>query len=128
MALVWADLVADTSTTTGTGNFTVSGTSSLTAGQTFGGACATNDVFYGAITNRSANEWETGLYTYNGSNIVIRTLVLKSSNANALVNFSAGTKDVVLVSPASISSNNAMLNNPYSPCLYAWVHASYGGL
>lgn len=99
MAFIVADRVRDTSTTTGTGAVTVSGTPP-TRHRTFADVCATNDTLPYFIENRSANEWEVGIGTYSASNQLTRTTVLSSSNANAAVSFSAGTKDVVLGIPA----------------------------
>jgi hypothetical protein len=91
MAHVSADRVRDTSTTTGTGVFTVSG-SAPNGYQTFSSVCSTNDTFWYSIGNQSANEWEVGLGTYSAANQITRTTVLRSSNAGSAVNFSAGTK------------------------------------
>jgi hypothetical protein len=54
------------------------------------------DTVYYAIAHRTANEWEVGLGTYSATNTLTRTTVHSSSNANAAVTFSAGTKDVLL--------------------------------
>jgi len=99
MAHIHADGVADTSTTTGTGAQTVSGTAP-TGFRTFSAVCSTSDTFFYHIRHRSANEWESGLGTYSALNEVTRTTVIKSSNSNNAVNFSAGTKDVFISSIA----------------------------
>ena len=104
MTLRWADRVADTSTTTGTGNITVSG--SAPAGFiTFSAipSIATNDTFYYAIADQSGSAWEVGLGTWNGSNVIARTTVLASSNSGSLVNFTSGALNVWLDMPASLS-------------------------
>ena len=102
MALVWAPDVADTSTTTGTGPFTVSGTSSIPqVGRTFSAVCSTNDTFYGRINNQSAAEWVEGIFTYSGANQITVTTVHLSSNSNDPVTFSAGTKDVFIHWPTN---------------------------
>jgi hypothetical protein len=103
MAFIVADRVRDTSTTTGTGPFTISGTAP-SAYQTFSAALSIGDTFLGWIANQSANEWEVGLYTYSASNQITRTVVNASSNGGAAVVFTAGTKDVVL-SPNALSGN-----------------------
>lgn len=95
MPHITADRVRDTSTSTGTGAFTVTG--SAPAGyRTFSAVCATSDTFFYAIQHQTSNEWEVGLGTYSASNQITRTTVLSSSNSNAAVNFSAGAKDVYL--------------------------------
>lgn len=99
MALVVADRVRDTSTSTGTGVFTVVGTAPSTY-QTFSAVCSVNDTLPYFIQHQTLNEWEVGIATYSASNQLTRTTVLSSSNANAAVNFSVGTKDVVLGIPA----------------------------
>jgi hypothetical protein len=99
MALVTADRVRDTSTTTGTSAFTVSGTAP-TGYRTFSAVCATNDTFLYFIAHQSANEWEVGVGTYSASNTITRTTVLSSSNAGSATSFSAGSKDVVLTQTA----------------------------
>lgn len=100
MAHVTADRVRDTSTTTGTGNITVSGTAP-TGFRTFSAVLSVNDTFYYAIQSQGANEWEVGLGTYSSANVFARTTVLASSNSGSAVNFSAGTKDVFITLAAA---------------------------
>lgn len=90
------DQIWDTSTTTGTGDLTVSGTAP-TGYRTLSAMpnIAVGDTFFYAVRHRSVAEWETGLGTYSASNTLTRTTVYESSNSNAAVTFSAGTKDVV---------------------------------
>lgn len=100
MAHVHLDGVADTTTTTGTGNITCAN-SPPTGFRTFEGNVSTGDTFFYFIRHRSASEWEAGLGTKNASaHVIERTTVLKSSNANAAVSFAAGTKDVFISSIA----------------------------
>ena len=87
------DRIKDTSTTTGTGAFTVSG-SAPTGYQTFSARYAVGDDVPYVIVHQTLNEWETGLGTYSSSNTLTRTTVRSSSNSDAAVDFSAGTKDV----------------------------------
>lgn len=100
MAFVTADRVRDTSTTTGTGNITVSGTAP-TGFRTFSAVLSVNDTFYYAIQSQGANEWEVGVGTYSSSNVFARTTILASSNSGNAVNFSAGTKDVFITLAAA---------------------------
>lgn len=101
MAFITADRVRDTATTTGTGNFTVSGTAP-TGFRTLSAVLAANDTFYYAIQHQTLNEWEVGLGTYSATaNQFARTTVLSSSNAGSAVNFSAGTKDVFITLAAN---------------------------
>lgn len=104
MALVIADRVRETSTTTGTGTLTLGG--AVTGYQTFSSAIGSANTCYYAIVNGS--EWEIGVGTV-GTGTLARTTVLQSSNADALVSFSAGTKDVFATYPAdrAVSTDNA---------------------
>ena len=104
MAHVIKDRVRDTSTSTGTGAFTVSGTAP-TGYQTFSAAMTTSDTIWYSISHQSANEWEVGLGTYSASNEITRTTVLASSNSGSAVSFSAGTKDIFTTLPSSIITN-----------------------
>lgn len=100
MAHVIADRVSDTSTTTGTGAFTVSG-SAPTGFRTLSTVLANADTFYYVIAHQSANEWEVGLGTHSGGNVFARTTPIASSNGGAAVDFASGTKDVFLSQPAA---------------------------
>jgi hypothetical protein len=87
------DRVKDTTATTGTGPFTVSGTPP--AGyQTFSARFAVGDNFYCVIAGQTGSEWQTGYATYTASNQVTFDKVEQSSNADNAVTFSAGTKDI----------------------------------
>ena len=97
MPLVLADRVRDTTTTTGTGTVTLSGTAP-TGYQNFSVIGNGNTTYY---TINAGSQWEVGIGTYSSTGPTLaRTTVLKSSNANALVSFSAGTKDVFVTYPA----------------------------
>jgi hypothetical protein len=92
MALILADRVKETSTTTGTGTLTLDG--AVTSYQSFAAIGNANTTYY-TIVNQNAAEWEVGVGTYTSSGTTLaRTTVLSSSNSGSLVNFSAGTKDV----------------------------------
>ena len=109
MALVLADRVKDTTTTTGTGSVTLSG--SPPAGfQSFGAAIGNGNTTYYTISGGS--EWEVGIGTYNSAGPVLnRDTVLSSSNGGSLVNFSAGDKDVFVTYPAERSVNEDATGN-----------------
>jgi hypothetical protein len=94
MALVIADRVRETSTTTGTGTLTLAG--AVSGFQTFSTAIGNTNTCYYTIVNGS--EWEVGLGTVAAGTLA-RTTVLKSSNAGSAVDFSAGTKDVFATYP-----------------------------
>ncbi len=118
MALVVKDRVRETSTTTGTGTLTLDG--AVTGFQTFSNAIGNTNTTYYTITNNT--DWEVGLGTV-GAGTLARTTILSSSNANAAVNFTAGTKDVFVTYPAERalytdgSSNAIALGTPASATL-----------
>ena len=100
MAHIVADRIRDTTTTTGTGAVTVSGTPPATYKTFSARMTSPSDTCAYFIAHRTADEWECGIGTYSASNTLTRTTVLSSSNSDAAVSFSAGTKDVVLTQVA----------------------------
>ena len=112
MALVVNDRVKETSTTTGTGSFTLAG--AVTGFETFSSAIGNTNTTYYSIVN-SNGEFEVGLGTV-GAGTLSRDTIISSSNSDAKVNFSAGTKNVFCTLPASKavildSSGNIVANN-----------------
>lgn len=98
MALVLADRVNETTTTTSTGTITLAG--AVSGYQSFSVIGNTNTTYY-TIAHQTASEWEVGIGTYTASGTTLsRDTVLASSNSNNLVNFSAGTKNVFCDYPA----------------------------
>jgi hypothetical protein len=114
MALVVNDRVKEESTTTGTGTLTLTG--AVAGFETFSSAIGNTNTTYYAIQNQDVpTEFEVGLGTV-GAGTLARTTILSSSNSDAAVNFSAGTKDVFCTLPASKavildSSGNIVANN-----------------
>lgn len=105
MALVLADRVKETTTTTGTGTVTLAG--AVTGYQSFSVIGNANTTYY-CIAGQTSSEWEVGVGTYTSSGTTLaRTTVLASSNSGSLVNFSAGTKDVFVTYPAGRSVTGA---------------------
>jgi len=99
-----ADRVKDSTTTTGTGNLTLSGTAP-TGFQTFNAAFGTNTRFYYAISSSSGSEWEVGIGYLSASTTMVRDKITASSNSGAAVNLSAGTKDVYCTFAANVAEN-----------------------
>lgn len=98
MAFVVKDRVRQTSSTTGTGAFALSG--AVTGFQNFSVIGDGNTTSY-TIVDASAGEWEVGVGTYTASGTTLsRDVVLESSNSGSLVNFGAGIKDVFVTYPA----------------------------
>lgn len=100
MALVINDRVKETSTTTGTGAFSIG--NAVTGFDTFADGVGNSNTTYYCIAHQDQDEFETGLGTLNGdSSTLTRTTVISSSNSDSAVNFSSGTKDVFCTLPAS---------------------------
>jgi hypothetical protein len=104
MALVLADRVKETTTTTGTGTITLAG--AVTGYQSFSTVGNGNTTYYCIAGQPPSAEWEVGIGTYTSSGTTLaRTTVIASSNAGSAVNFSAGTKDVFVTYPAGYTVN-----------------------
>ena len=102
MALVINDRVKVTSTTTGTGAMALG--AAATGFETFAQGIGNNNTTYYCIFNQGTSEFEVGLGTLDGSSAnLTRTTVISSSNGDAAVNFTSGTKDVFCTLPASKS-------------------------
>jgi hypothetical protein len=96
MPLVVKDRVQETSTTTGTGTFTLAG--AVSGFQSFSVIGNANTTYYAIVLG---SEWEVGLGTYTLSGTTLsRDTILESSNGGTAVNFSAGTKNVFVTYPA----------------------------
>jgi len=114
MALVVADRVKETTTTTGTGAISLGGAEANFIA--FSSALSNGDTTYYAIIDNVNQAYEVGLGTYTASgNTLARTTVLASSNSGSAVNFSAGSKDVFINYPAGKSayldaSNQLVIN------------------
>jgi hypothetical protein len=93
------DRVRESSVTTGTGPLTLAG--APTGFRTFasvytpGAGGTVHYVIEGVDANGvQTGEWEVGTGSINGGGALVRSVVVASSNAGALVNFSAGMKRV----------------------------------
>lgn len=93
--------VAEITTGTGTGNLTLNGAAVSIYGPNVKSFSDTIGAvpfsFYYDIFHQTLAEFESGIGYLSGGNLV-RSLVIKSSNGNALVNFSAGDKTVMSAS------------------------------
>jgi hypothetical protein len=102
MALVLADRVKETTTTTGTGDISLA--AAATGFTSFADAVGDGNTTYYAVSSALGSEFEVGIGTYTlSTDTLSRDTVLASSNSGSLVNFSAGTKDVFVVYPADKS-------------------------
>lgn len=87
--------VQETTTTTGiTSPLILNG--AVTKYRTFNSAVPNGSLVYYAIISSDGSEWEEGIGTFTSPNQLARTTIKKSSNANSIVNFSAGIKTVTI--------------------------------
>lgn len=101
MALVLQDRVKETSTSTGTTAITLGG--AFVGYRTFNSCIPTGSVVYYCIHGTSTGidgQWEVGYGTFTAPATLSRDSVYASSNADALVTFSAGDKEVFITYPA----------------------------
>lgn len=91
-----APAVRETTATTGTGTFSlegaVSGFQTFVAGIGDGNVC----TYYARLRNGAEWEWGIGTVTDASPDTLSRTTVLRSSNSDSAVNFSAGIKDIFI--------------------------------
>lgn len=121
MALILADRVRETTTTSGTGSIYFGG--AATGFSSFSSVLADGSTTYYAMIATAGGQWEVGVGTYTvATNSLARTTVLSSSSANALVNFTSGTKTVIITQPSekavyldttggAVSPNGALVIN-----------------
>ena len=100
MAFILNDRVKETSTTTGTGAFSLSG--AVTGFETFASGIGGSNTTYYAIYHEGTTEFEVGFGTLDsGGTTLTRTNIINSSNSDAAVNFTSGTKNVFCTVPAA---------------------------
>ena len=101
MALILNDRVKESTTSTGTGTIDLDG--AIGGFKTFVAGIGTTNRTYYAIVGRTTTEFEIGLGTVTdaSTDTLSRDNVISSSNGDAKVSFSAGTKDVFCTLPAS---------------------------
>jgi len=110
MALVLADRVKETTTTTGTGDISLGGAE--TNFVAFGTALSDGDTTYYAIVDDVNSDFEVGLGTYaSGTNTLARTSILSSSNSGSIVTLGSGSKVVFITFPAEVA--NTPLSFPF---------------
>ena len=108
MAFVLNDRVKETSTTTGTGTFDLAGAE--TGFESFVSGVGDGNITYYAISHDGTTEFEVGIGTVTDAtpDTLSRDTIISSSNSDAAVNFSAGTKTVFCTLPASRTPSAGM--------------------
>lgn len=98
MAHILKALVGESSTTTGTGAFTLD--AALTDHRRFSDVCSVADTVEYVIRHATDGSWEAGIGTYSSANTLTRTTVFESSTGTA-ISFAAGNKSVIITPLAS---------------------------
>ena len=122
MAFVLNDRVKQTSTTTGTGTFSLTGTE--VGFETFvTGIGDTNSTFY-AIALDGTAEFEVGIGTVTdaSTDTLSRDTVISSSNSDNKVDFAAGTKTVFCTYPAKRAPSAGMTAATYVNTHLSLIH------
>ena len=97
MALTISDRIKETTTTTGTGTYTLGG--AVTGFETFTVNLSNSDTTYYCCTDNTDFEVGLGTFTSSGTTLA-RTTILASSNSNNAVNWSSGTRTIFCTIPA----------------------------
>ena len=96
MALVIADRVKETTTTTGTGTYTLAGAEN--GFESFASIGNSNTTYYACVLG---SNFEVGIGTYTSSGTTLaRTTILQSSNSDNAVDWPSGTKVIFCTQPA----------------------------
>lgn len=95
----YADRVAETTGTSGTGALSLGG--AAVGGRTFADGFTSGDEVTYTVENAARTQWETGTGTYTTGSIS-RDTVSASSNGGALVDFGGGPKTVFATAGASL--------------------------
>lgn len=104
MALVAADRVAETSTTTGTGAYSLAGVLDSSYQIFVAGVGDGNTCYYCAFEDGVG--WEIGLGTVTDASpdTLSRDTILASSNGGAAVDWGAGTRTIFVTVPAALAT------------------------
>ena len=100
MAFKLNDRVKESSSTTGTGTFTLGG--AVSGFESFSAGIGGDNTTYYCIFETGTNNFEVGFGTLNsGASTLARTYVISSSNSDGLVSFSSSSKEVFCTVPGS---------------------------
>ena len=112
MALVLRDRVKETTSTAGTGTYSLAG--AVDGFESFGSVGNGNTTYYGCSDGIN---FEVGIGTYTASGTTLaRTTILQSSNSDSAVNWGTGTRTIFCTLPAEKmsfldASGNLVANN-----------------
>lgn len=100
----WLDRVMASSTTTGTGTYTLG--SAITGYQAWSALGDGNSAYYCAMevdaNGNPSGDWEIGIGTYTASGTTLsRDTIIVSTNSNNAVSWSAGTRRIFLTVPGA---------------------------
>jgi hypothetical protein len=98
MALTISDRIKETSSTTGTGTYTLAG--AVTGFETFTANLSNSDTTYYCCTDNTDFEVGLGTFTTSGTTLA-RTTILASSNSNNAVSWTSGTRTLFCTLPAA---------------------------
>jgi hypothetical protein len=112
MALVLADRVQETSTTSGTGTLTLNG--AVNGFQSFANGVGNGNTCYYTIYDTVAYTWEVGVgtYTTSGSTLTRTTVLSNSSQTTSLINFAGNLMNVWVDYPAEKAVSTDTLAYP----------------
>lgn len=103
MALILADRVQETTTTTGTTDFALGG--AVTGFQTFSAGVGNSNTCYYSVLLPNTSEWEVGLGTVSSDGATLERTSVYASSTGSKISFSAGQKFVFVTYPAEKSVN-----------------------
>jgi len=103
MALVVADRVQETSTTSGTGTLTLAG--AVVGFQTFSTAIGNGNTTFYTIYDSTAYDWEVGIGTVGAGTLARTTVLSNSLGTTAKISFASNSKLVFCTYPAEKSIN-----------------------
>lgn len=113
MALVLADRVQETTTTSGTGTLTLAG--AATGYKTFSSGVGNGNTTYYVIQDPIANVWEVGRGTVGAGALTRDTVLSNSSNTTALISLAGNLSNVWCDYPAAEAVFQNEVNDAVAP-------------
>lgn len=122
-----ANLVHQSSTSTGTGSFTLDAVNGKQSFAQAFGVGATPNKFDYFISSQDAPQWERGTGHMSSATTLVRDTVLEGTNGTNPVNFADGVKDVVNDLPAALQVQRSQLGTAAAENVEAFASAAQGG-